>query len=214
MSRDGQEIASVLTGGTPYAISQDFGENSPDVPDWWYDYAADYGLKAGDHPGLDIGVPMDTPLYAIADGVIESVGNAPYFRPRPVYQRLNTGEQVIYGHMWSDAVKAGQEVRAGTLLGTSGRQTSASAPYDRQGDGSGPHVHLEIRNQAGNRVLDPLPYLDGSAGIPTTGSPEGSGSRGQSTPSLLAVLAKFGIVVAGCVVLFFAVQFAAQGGQE
>lgn len=209
-------VASVLTGGNSYEISQGFGVNLPDVPDWWYAYAADYGLNYGDHPGVDIGVPMDTPLYAIGDGEITQVGNAPYFRPRPVYQKLDTGETVIYGHMWDNAVKVGQRVTAGTFLGTSGRQTNANDPYNRDGDGSGPHVHLEIRNPAGDRVLDPLPYLDGTASIPTTGTTGESsgGSSSGGSASLVGVLVKLGIVVAGCVILFFGIQLAGLPGKE
>ena len=192
-------VASILTGGQEYPISQGFGVNLPNVPDDWYAYAVDYGLDYGDHPGLDIATPLDTNIYAVGDGEIIQAGESPYFRPFPVYQRLSNGLVVIYGHLRGNAVESGQTVRKGDLIGKSGEQTVAGNPY--LPDGSGPHIHLEVRNAEGTRVIDPMQILEGTADDPI--NPGDSAPPGQSAPwsGSSELLMRAGGTVAGVILL-------------
>lgn len=95
------------------------------------------GGKNQYHGGLDLVALDDTNIYAIADGVVdavpyESAGFGYYVR-----QKLFDGRRIYYGHMkkGSVAVKAGQNIKKGDLLGVMG-STGAS---------TGAHTHLEIR---------------------------------------------------------------------
>lgn len=143
---DGKSVTSFIWNDSPYAISQGFGENSPSVPDSWYAYSADYGLNEGDHAGIDIAMPRGTPISAPEEGDILQSGDSPYFRPDPVWLKTSDGRVIILGHLWSDTVKAGDHVAKGQLVGYSGEQTIAGT---RTPDGSGPHLHLEERQQIG-----------------------------------------------------------------
>lgn len=196
------EVKSILTGNIAFPITQDYGVNSPDIPDWWYDYARDGGLEAGQHPGLDIGTPLGTPVFAVADGTVTGAVDAPsvdpFFRPNPVYQTAQDGTQIIYGHMWDNVVDAGDKVTKGQYLGTSGEQTVKGT---RTPDGSGPHIHFEVRDPAG-QFINPLDYLNGTTGDPGD-IPGGDGSNGDGgqSGSLSGIVSKLGVSVAGIAVL-------------
>lgn len=89
------------------------------------------------HGGLDLVALEDTNIYAIADGVVDAT---PYEKNGFGYyvrQKLSDGRRIYYGHMkkGSFAVKTGQTVRKGDLLGVMGST----------GSSTGPHTHLEIR---------------------------------------------------------------------
>lgn len=105
------------------------------------------------HKGIDIGVPIGTPLYATEDNgkVIEvspdkgSEGNkivVKYNRPD------GKSYKVTYMHLDSIDVKKDDLVNAGTVIGKSGN-TGAS---------TGPHLHMEVRDEEGN-LIDPKSYL-------------------------------------------------------
>lgn len=87
------------------------------------------------HNGVDIAVPIGTHLYSAVDGTVilaaysESAGNW-------VKVQTDTGWTVIFMHMDSLTVSAGQQVMRGDHLGYSGNT----------GRSTGPHLHLEVRN--------------------------------------------------------------------
>lgn len=159
-------ISSILTGNQPYKVTQEFGVNEPGVPDEWYAYAADWGWPYGTHVGIDIGTEMLTDIYAVADGIVTQVGMSEWFRPKPVWVRTDDGEVHIYGHMWTNAVSAGERVRKGDYLGQSGQQTYVGTMTS---DGSGPHIHFERRDEGRQLALDPEPLLRSGAIAKTPG---------------------------------------------
>ena len=128
-------------------ITQGFGGNAQ--------MYSRFGLAG--HNGLDLGVPVGTPVRAAADGVVtlaEEVDQDGY--GRHVRLTHEDGRVTIYAHLDHPTVKTGQAVRAGEEIGFSGNS----------GFSTGPHLHFEVRlpGQADNGyggAVDPLPLLEG-----------------------------------------------------
>lgn len=99
------------------------------------------------HPGVDIGCPIGTPIYATNDGVVEQAGwnNGGYGN----WVLLNNGNgiQTVFGHMTKVAVSAGQTVHKGEVIGYSGET----------GFATGPHLHYEVR--VNGTAVNPAPYM-------------------------------------------------------
>ena len=89
------------------------------------------------HNGVDYGMPVGSPLYAAASGVViiskSSSYNGGYGR-YVVIQHSN-GTQTVYGHMSNPVVSVGQAVTQGQYIGASGNT----------GKSTGPHLHFEVR---------------------------------------------------------------------
>ena len=105
------------------------------------------GLWATYHTGLDFAAPSGTPLVAVAEGTITSVGYAGAYGNRTIVT-LADGAQIWYCHQTSFAVRQGQTVRPGQLIGYVGST----------GNVTGPHLHLEVRPGGGDPV-DPYGAL-------------------------------------------------------
>lgn len=87
------------------------------------------------HTGFDFAVPVGTPIWATADGVVEFVGaNSSGYG---VQIRIKHSETIttLYAHLSSVAVKRGQKVKRHEYIGRSGNT----------GQSSGPHLHYEVR---------------------------------------------------------------------
>ena len=107
------------------------------------------------HTGLDITGPLDTPVHAAADGVValatatqDGAGHLTGYGNYVVIAHPD-GFLTLYGHLNSVAVKEGQVVHQGEIIGQEGST----------GLSTGPHVHFEIRHNG--QFLDPAPYLAG-----------------------------------------------------
>ncbi len=107
------------------------------------------------HTGLDLAGPLDTPLHAAADGVVllaaasvDSSGKLVGYGNYVVIAHPD-GFVTLYGHLDSIAVKPGQVVHQGEIIGQEGST----------GWSTGPHVHFEIRHDG--QFLDPAPFLSG-----------------------------------------------------
>jgi hypothetical protein len=160
------------------------------VDDSLYGYATSYGLAYGDHPGVDIGTPDNTPLFAPVSGTVIQTGPNQYFDPQPVYIKGDDNREWILGHMSTDAVATNQRVAKGDYLGRSGHPWYA-----------GPHVHVEVRQPADPNgkqiVVDPLPLLSGGATSGTTGGPSPSTKGSSSVVSKESFLQRFGYIATG-----------------
>jgi murein DD-endopeptidase MepM/ murein hydrolase activator NlpD len=129
----------------PYqkAISQKFGENPADY--------ARFKLKG--HNGLDFAVPLNTPIYAITNGVVITVTED--VQGYGKYIKMACGDKyIIYAHLSCIMVRVGDKLTTGQVIGRSGST----------GNSTGPHLHLEIRQVGleGNGyygAIDPLPML-------------------------------------------------------
>lgn len=86
------------------------------------------------HQGLDIAIPIGTPLAATGSGKVLRAGPATGFG-FAVYIDHGNGLITIYGHISKPLVTVGQSVQKGTIIALSGNT----------GQSSGPHVHYEVR---------------------------------------------------------------------
>ncbi len=95
------------------------------------------------HQGVDIAVPLGTPVRAAGGATVEAAGTNPDYGLY-VLLRHPDGYETMYGHASRLLVQEGDTVSAGqviALTGSSGRSTA-------------PHLHFEIRREG--QSLDPL----------------------------------------------------------
>ncbi|MFC4784283.1 M23 family metallopeptidase [Nocardioides sp. MAHUQ-72] len=99
------------------------------------------------HTGLDFAAPNGTPIHAVANGTVTSVGYDGSYGNKTVIT-LDDGTELWFCHQTSYAVNTGDVVRAGQLIGYVGST----------GNVTGPHLHLEVRPGGGDPV-DPYQAL-------------------------------------------------------
>jgi len=101
------------------------------------------GVVDESHPGIDIAVPLGTPVRASGGGSVSAAGyDADY--GLFVLLRHPSGYETMYGHMSRLVAAEGDEVQAGQVIGLSGNSGRSTAP----------HLHFEIRRD--NKTVDPL----------------------------------------------------------
>lgn len=95
------------------------------------------------HNGVDLKVPVGTPVYAPADGVVTMAG---YMRGGgySLIIKHAGSYSTVYMHLSKFDVRKGQSVRMGQVIAKSGNT----------GRSTGPHLHYEIR--INDRPVDPL----------------------------------------------------------
>jgi murein DD-endopeptidase MepM/ murein hydrolase activator NlpD len=98
------------------------------------------------HPGIDIAVPMGTPIRAAGGGTVADAGDDPEYGHFILLTHPD-GYQSMYGHASRVLVLPGQVVAAGEVIGLSGSTGRSTAP----------HLHFEIRR--GGRSIDPRSLL-------------------------------------------------------
>jgi murein DD-endopeptidase MepM/ murein hydrolase activator NlpD len=94
------------------------------------------------HPGIDIAVPIGTPVRASGGGSVLQAGDDSEYGLFVLLEHPG-GLQSMYGHLSRTAVAAGQAVDAGAVIGLSGNTGRSSAP----------HLHFEIRRDG--KPIDP-----------------------------------------------------------
>jgi murein DD-endopeptidase MepM/ murein hydrolase activator NlpD len=131
----------------PHAtISQGFGPTA-------YVFEAAYAGFPHFHTGVDLAVPLGTPVFAAADGVValarpmtDAAGDLVGYGNYVVIQH-DAGLKTLYGHLLAIGVKEGDVVKRGQLIGLVGST----------GNSTGPHTHFEVRID--NSPVDPLQML-------------------------------------------------------
>lgn len=126
---------------------------------------------AGSHPGVDIRVPVGTPIRSIANGIVEQVredsgGYGLYVVirhphvPDPENPKKTTVLHSAYAHLSSQLVKEGDIVDKGQQIGLSGQS----------GFVTGPHLHFQVdRDEAPWHPYWPFTGAEArSAGLSTT----------------------------------------------
>ena len=110
-----------------YVVTQKFGVRS-----WLY--------RGRGHNGLDLGIPVGTPIFAAADGTVMAADNndksawRKYQYGKYVLVRHENGLATLYAHLSRQTVGAGAAVKRGDLVGYSGNT----------GYSTGPHLHLGL----------------------------------------------------------------------
>ena len=121
----------------------------------------EYGEPRSDHThnGIDIAVPVGTPVHAVADGTVVVVGpSSGYGYWVGINHGLVNGVKVSseYGHLSSWNVHVGQKIKQGQIIAKSGNT----------GHSEGPHVHFTIRignpGRGGGQAVNPWDYIDRS----------------------------------------------------
>ncbi len=108
------------------------------------------------HAGQDYAAPNDTPIYAMADGVVVHAGGSHAGRSEnTIVVRHQIGGKVYeswYVHMYDHGVlvKEGDTVTAGQKIGLVGSN----------GNSTGPHLHFEVHDPSLGGVDDVAPLLN------------------------------------------------------
>jgi murein DD-endopeptidase MepM/ murein hydrolase activator NlpD len=131
----------------PFAtITQGFGPTTSS-------YEAAFAGFPHFHTGIDLAVAIGTPVFAAADGVVlfargmqDSTGALIGYGNYVVIQH-DAGLKTLYAHLLSIAVKEGDVVKRGQLIGLVGST----------GNSTGPHTHFEVR--VDNSPVDPMQML-------------------------------------------------------
>jgi len=113
----------------------------------------------GQHKGLDIGVPANSPVYACLPGVVETATTLKDGYGRHIIIRHADQSCSIYGHLNKIMVNVGQTVESGQQIALSGGDPKDNIPGD--GHSTGAHLHWEIRPPGANSHLlavDPEQY--------------------------------------------------------
>ena len=120
------------------------------------------------HNGIDIGIPVGTPIKAIADGKVTAVwDDKRYGGGYSVRIEHANGMASGYAHLSEQLVQPGQSVLKGDTIALSGGARGAPGA----GKSSGPHLHFALFSRGS--AIDPLPILNG----------EGIGSKPPSSSS-------------------------------
>ncbi|MCC7231880.1 MAG: peptidoglycan DD-metalloendopeptidase family protein [Bacteroidia bacterium] len=93
------------------------------------------------HTGMDFTAPTGTEIYATGNGVVATVEYDGRGYGNNVIINHGYGYSTLYGHMSRIAVKPGQKIKRGDLVGYVGNT----------GTSTGPHLHYEVRKN-GNPV--------------------------------------------------------------
>lgn len=119
----------------------------------------EYGTSRGSlpHAGQDFSAPLNTEIYAAADGKVTRASCTNLVVGRsPCQVQIDHGKEgkwqitTLYVHMYEDGVvaKVGDEVKAGQLI----------AKVGSNGRSSGPHLHFEVWKD--KQPVNPIPWLE------------------------------------------------------
>ena len=135
-------------------LKESLFRNTPSIYTTFGRISDKYGLrthpvtkKSSFHHGLDFGNKMGTPIYATADGVVESVEKKKLIGNYIVLSH-KFGYQTGYGHLHKILVKKGDTVKRGQIIATMGNS----------GRSTGVHLHYEVLRY--NKYRDPYDYLN------------------------------------------------------
>ena len=104
------------------------------------------GSETEAHPGVDIAVPVGTPVRAAGGGTVSLAGVSDDYGIF-VLVRHPDGYETMYGHASRLLVRDGDEVAACQVIVLSGNTGRSTAP----------HLHFEVRR--GGRSIDPLAVI-------------------------------------------------------
>jgi murein DD-endopeptidase MepM/ murein hydrolase activator NlpD len=126
---------------------------------------SEFGRRWGRlHAGVDISVPLGSPVYSARDGQVVYSGHKYRGYGNVVMIDHGDGFVTVYAHNSHNLVREGEKVVRGQMI----------ARVGATGNATGSHCHFEIRH--GNLAIDPRKYLSASAeedemyatGVPST----------------------------------------------
>ena len=123
-----------ITGGVQYPITSTFDPRENPITGVWESHGA-----------IDIGAPAGSGVFALKAGVVAYSGWMSGYGNVVV---INHGDMsTLYAHNSVLNVSAGEQVAGGQRIASVGST----------GNSTGPHIHFEVINSAGQKI-DPLPY--------------------------------------------------------
>lgn len=129
-------------------------------------YTSRFGESRGAYPhaGLDIAVPIGTPVFSPLDGTVRIAKENAITGRSGLGMLIDhaNGLSTYIGHLSRFIAQAGQQVKAGEQVALSGNT----------GRSTGPHLHAELHRDG--TPIDPFEYIN-SGIIPTGGSGGGGG---------------------------------------
>ena len=142
---------------------------------WYSDSFGSPRADTGWHHGIDIFAPIGTPLLAVADGTVFSVGWNDLGGNR-LWLRDKDGNEFYYAHLsaFSPLALNGLQVKAGAVLGFVGNSGDAIT--------TPPHLHFEAHPVAllslgyDGSAVDPYEWLRGLQVLHDVAFPEGTTS--------------------------------------
>ncbi|MDB4992389.1 MAG: putative zinc metalloprotease [Parcubacteria group bacterium] len=130
--------------GNIHCVTQYFGNTA---------FAASGAYNGSGHNGIDIGMPVGTPVQAALAGTVLGTGNTDtsfsssgaqcYSFGKWVAVKHANGLATVYAHLSQIGVSAGQSVTTGQVLGYSGMT----------GYATGPHLHFGVYASAGIQIM-------------------------------------------------------------
>ena len=108
--------------------------------------------KRQHHNGIDLTAPKGTPIFAPADGVVESVRRSNTGYGNLLKIRHAFGFSTLYAHLDDFKVTNGTFVHKGQLIATAGNTGSSTAP----------HLHYEVHFL--DRSLNPQHFMEWDSG--------------------------------------------------
>jgi murein DD-endopeptidase MepM/ murein hydrolase activator NlpD len=102
------------------------------------------------HAGMDFSARTGTVVYATGDGVVERADNTASGYGNHIVITHGYGYQTLYGHLSRYAIRAGQRVKRGDVIGYVGSTGRSEAP----------HLHYEVHKNG--TVVNPLNFYYGN----------------------------------------------------
>ena len=138
------------------------------VPVTDYKVSSAFGVDRGTHyhAGIDLAVPIGTPVSAAMKGTVSFAGWGNGYGYRVVLDHPD-GTQTTYNHLSDIGVTVGEEVSAGHTIALSGNS----------GNSTGPHLHFEVKTDG--QYADPALYFDFEGGATAPQSGEYTSKMGE-----------------------------------
>ncbi len=114
-------------------------------------YDLDAAEFSGTHAGMDLKLPLGTPVGVVAGGRVQAVQNNDRLGLSVIVEHRHPTDGTffsIYGHLGTASVRAGQDLEPGQRLGTIGMTGQTSAP----------HLHLQIDRAQADESAIHIPY--------------------------------------------------------
>ncbi|MDR1680830.1 MAG: M23 family metallopeptidase [Prevotellaceae bacterium] len=105
------------------------------------------------HNGIDIGIPVGTPIFATGDGVVQTAKYSFFGYGNYIIINHGFGYSTTYAHLSKIMVTEGQPVKRGEQVALSGNT----------GKSTGPHLHYEVRYR--DKPQNPMNYFSSDIDI-------------------------------------------------
>jgi peptidoglycan LD-endopeptidase LytH len=145
------EITQRTTAALAFPVA---GRSSQAVQSFFRD-PRDGGRR--EHHGVDIFAPRHTPVLAASSGLVSSVATTSLGGHVVWVWDPRRRQSHYYAHLSKQAVRIGQTVEAGDIIGYVGNTGNAR--------GTPPHLHFGIYAR-GDGPIDPLPFVQGAKAAP------------------------------------------------